>query len=99
MGEFEARLRLHGDAGPPLGVLIDVSDGHLHLNAGGTEVADWPIEDIRVTALEDGFHVRAEGEDVVLEVDDDARFAVELGLRSAHPDLRKRMAQILREEG
>lgn len=98
MSTFEARLRMYGDAGPPLGVVIDVSDGHLHLKSGETEVADWSVEDIRVSALKDGFHIRAEGEDVVLEVDDDAHFAVELGLRNAHPDLRKRMAQVIREE-
>lgn len=98
MSTFEARLKMYGDAGPPLGVAVQVSDGRMHVKSGETEVADWPIEDIRVSALKDGFHIRAEGEDVVLEVDDDARFAVELGLRNAHPDLRKRMAQIIREE-
>lgn len=56
------------------------------------------MDEIRASALKDGFHIRAEGEDVILEVDDDARFAVELGLRNAHPDLRKRMAQVLRDE-
>ncbi len=90
---------MYGDAGPPLNVLIEVSADHLHLRTGETEVADWPISEIRVSALEDGFHVRAEGEDVVLEVEDDARFAIELGLRNAHPALRKRMAKYLREQG
>ena len=89
---------MYGEAGPPLGVAIEISDGHMQVKSGDTEVADWPIEEIRVSALEDGFHVRAEGEDVVLEVDDDAHFAVELGLRNAHPDLRKRMAQVLRQD-
>lgn len=88
---------MYGDAGPPLDITINVSEDHLHLRAGQTEVADWPISQIRVSALEDGFHVRAEGEDIVLEVADDARFAVELGLRNAHPALRKRMAKYLRE--
>lgn len=97
MSSFEAMLRMYGDGGPPLDVTIDVSEDHLHLRAGHTEVADWPLSEIRVSALEDGFHVRAEGEDIVLQVPDDARFAVELGLRNAHPALRKRMAQYLRE--
>jgi hypothetical protein len=98
MSKFEARLKMYGDAGPPLGVAIEITDSHMHVKSGKTEVADWPIEDIRVSALEDGFHIRAEGEDVVLEVDEDAHFAVELGLRNAHPDLRKRMAQFIRDE-
>lgn len=91
---------MYGDAGPPLEVVVNLADDRLHLSTGQTEVADWPISQIRVSALEDGFHIRAEGEDVVLEVEDDARFAVELGLRNAHPALRKRMGRLLRgEEG
>jgi hypothetical protein len=35
---------------------------------------------------------------VILEVVDDARFAVELGLKNAHPALRKRMSQLLRDD-
>ncbi len=97
MSSFDATLRMYGDAGPPLNVVVQITDAHLHLRTGQSEVADWPLSEIRVTALEDGFHVRAEGEDVVLEVADDARFAVELGLRNAHPALRKRMAKYLRE--
>lgn len=99
MSSFDARLRMYGDAGPPLNVVVEITDSHLHLRAGQSEVANWPLPEIRVNALEDGFHVRAEGEDVVLEVDEDARFAVELGLRNAHPALRKRMAAYLREHG
>lgn len=97
MSSFDARLRLYGDAGPPLNVIVNLTDDHLHLKSGEVEVADWPVRDIRISALRDGFHIRAEGEDVVLEVDDDARFAVELGLRNAHPELRRRMSQLLRE--
>lgn len=89
---------MYGDAGPPLDVLVNLFDDHLHLETGHTEVADWPISDIRVSALKDGFHIRAEGEDLVLEVEDDARFAIELGLRNAHPALRKRMGRLLRGE-
>jgi hypothetical protein len=48
--------------------------------------------------MPDGFHIRAEGEAVVLDVTDDARFAVELGLRNAHPALRQRMAALLRSD-
>jgi hypothetical protein len=46
----------------------------------------------------DGFHVRAEGEEIVLNIEDDARFALDLGLRNAHPNLRRRMSALLRDE-
>ena len=67
------------------------------VRAGESEVADWEVEELRITAQPDGFHILAEGEEVVLNVTDEGRFAVELGLRSAHPGLCAKMAQVLRE--
>lgn len=99
MSTFEGRLRVEGDAGPELGVAIDLDGERIRVKAGDVEIADWSLDEIRVAALIDGFHVRAEGEEVVLEVDDDGRFAIDLGLRTAHPALRRKMAALLREEG
>ena len=96
MSSFEARLQMDGETGPPLGVEVDLTGERMKVRTGDIEVADWALDEIRVAALEDGFHIRAEGEMVVLDVTDDAEFAVELGLTSAHPDLRKRMARVLR---
>jgi hypothetical protein len=96
MSSFEALLRLDGETGPPLGVEVDLTDARMNVKTGEVELADWNLDEIRVTALEDGFHIRAEGETVVLDVTKDAEFAVELGLTSAHPDLRKRMSRLLR---
>jgi hypothetical protein len=98
MSAFEGRLRLTGDDAPPVGVEIDLTDERMRVHAGDVEVADWSLSDIRVSALTDGFHVRAEGEEVVLDVIEDGRFAIELGLRSAHPALRRRMSALMRED-
>jgi hypothetical protein len=48
--------------------------------------------------LPDGFHIRVEGEVLVIGVTDDARFALDLGLRTAHPQLRRRMSALLRDD-
>lgn len=98
MSAYEARLRMSGDGEPPLGVEIDLSDGRLTVTAGDVRVGDWSRDEIRISALQDGFHLRAEGEEVIIEVEDDAQFAVDLGLRNAHPSLRRRMAAIMRED-
>jgi hypothetical protein len=98
MAAYEATLRMQGVKDAPIHVVIDLSDDRLTMTAGDVEVADWQRDEIRISALQDGFHVRAEGEEVVLDVTDDARFAIELGLRQAHPFLRRRMAALLREE-
>lgn len=98
MSTFEGRLRVEGDAGPEIGVEIDLNGERLRVAAGEVEIADWSLEEIRVAALQDGFHVRAEGEEVVLEVEDDGHFAIDLGLKTAHPALRRKMAALLREQ-
>jgi hypothetical protein len=98
MSSFEGRLRVEGDAAPDIGVEIDLDGERMKVMAGNVEIADWTLDEIRVAALIDGFHIRAEGEEIILEVDDDGRFAVDLGLKSAHPALRRRMAALLREE-
>ncbi|HEX9846983.1 MAG TPA: hypothetical protein VGB33_01060, partial [Acidimicrobiia bacterium] len=66
--------------------------------AGDQQIADWAREEVRVSALPDGFHIRAEGDEVLLDVMKDAEFALELGLRNAHPQLRKKMAALLRDD-
>lgn len=98
MPTFEGRLRVEGDTGPEIGVEIDLNGERLKVAAGEVEIADWSLEEIRVAALQDGFHVRAEGEEVVLEVEDDGHFAIDLGLKTAHPALRRKMAALLRDQ-
>lgn len=98
MSEYEARLRIEGEDSPPIPVVVDLRDDHLIMNIGEEQIADWEREAMRINAMPDGFHIRAEGEAVVLDVADDARFAVELGLKQAHPHLRRRMAALLRDE-
>lgn len=98
MSSYDARLRLNGDTGLPLGVEVDLTDGRMRVRSGPNELADWEIDQIRVSALQDGFHVRAEGEEVILNVTDEAKFAIELGLRTAYPGLRRRMSALMRDD-
>lgn len=99
MTEYDAKLQITGDTSSPLSVTVDLTGDHLRMRVGDEEVADWTKEQMRISAMPDGFHIRAEGEAVVLDVTDDAKFAVELGLRNAPPGLRQRMAALLREQG
>lgn len=98
MSSFEAELSIVGQSEPAMGVEIDLDEEKMRIKAGDVDVAEWRLADIRISALVDGFHVRAEGEEVLLDVIEDGRFAVELGLRSAHPHLRQRMSAILRPQ-
>jgi len=80
MTSFDARLRLLGQSGMPLGVEVDLNDGRMMITSDGKEVANWPLDDIRVVVRSDGFHFEAEGEEVILNVTDTRGFASEIGL-------------------
>ena len=98
MAFYDAQLRLDGFDEAPISVMIDLTDERMTMRSGDIEVGDWARNEIRVSALPDGFHVRAEGEEMILDVSDDARFALDLGLRNAPPILRRRMSALLRND-
>jgi hypothetical protein len=80
MTSFDARLRLLSQPGFPLGVEVDLADERMVVTAGGSEIGDWALDEIRVFARSDGFHVQAEDEELILNVSDRASFASEIGL-------------------
>lgn len=98
MTAYEAQLQIEGDDTQPLPVLVDLTDNKLTMTIGSQEVAAWNRDQMRIAAMPDGFHIRAEGEAIILDVSDDAKFALELGLRNAHPALRRRMSALLRSD-
>lgn len=81
MTSFDARLRLLGQTGMPLGVEVDLNDGRMIVTSDGKSVANWPLDEITVVVRPDGFHFEAEGEEVILNVTDTRRFASEIGLK------------------
>ena len=85
MTSFDARLRMIGQTGFPLGVEVDLTGERMTVTAGESRVADWVLAEIMISSLPDGFHIKAEGEEVILNVADKGRFATEVGLRNADP--------------
>jgi hypothetical protein len=48
-------------------------------------VAGWSLGEIEVVTLFDGFHIKVDGEEIVLAVADPTRFATELGVGGERP--------------
>ncbi len=78
MTSFDARLRLVGESGLPLGVEVDVTGERMVVTTGHQVVADWSLDEITISPHFDGFHIQAEGEEIVLNVSDERRFAIEI---------------------
>lgn len=94
MSDFEGVLRTVTDRNVAIRVTIDLTDERLRLLTGDSEIANWSLDEIRVNAMSDGFHIKAEGEEVILDLTEDAEFAVALGLGSAPVDLARRMSMV-----
>jgi len=94
LADFEGVLRTPTERDTAIRVVIDLNGERLRLRSGDTAIADWSLDEIRVNALSDGFHIKAEGEEIILDLAQDAEFAVALGLGSAPVDLARRMSMV-----
>ena len=90
--ELDGNVRMRGDSSPGVSVKVIAEEGRLRLVAGNELVGDWSVSDIGVNALQDGFTIKAEGEEFVLRTEDDVAFATELGVTAVSPRLGRRLA-------
>jgi hypothetical protein len=82
---------MQGDDDSPLDVVIDLENERMLIRTRSTVLGEWSLSDVGVHSENDGFHLRIEGEQVILTTQDDAGFATEIGLRAASPRLRRLM--------
>lgn len=66
--------------------------GRLHIESEQGVVGDWSIHEIGLKVLDEGFIIRAEGEELFLRAEDDAGIAEELGVAAASPRMARRLA-------
>lgn len=90
--ELDGNVRMRGDTGPGVGVRVLADEGRLRLASGNELVGDWVVSNIGVSALQEGFNIKAEGEEFVLRTTDDAALAEELGVMAVSPRLGRQLA-------
>jgi hypothetical protein len=71
-----------GQPGLPLGVVVDLTGKQMTVMVDNHELASWSLEDIEISQSPDGFHIDAEGEEVILNVNERVRFATEVRART-----------------
>ena len=89
MGPFSASLRVPGDTGSLAATLL-VEDGRLRITAGDQPIGDWSFGEIELQATGLGFRMIAEGEQLLIDVDDVARFEQAVAEASKPPKKFKR---------
>ncbi|MGD2103078.1 MAG: hypothetical protein PVG83_12675 [Acidimicrobiia bacterium] len=90
--ELNGNVRMSGDTGPGIGVTVIAEPRRLKLLSGSELVGDWAVSEIGIVALQEGFGIKAEGEEFVLRTDDDVALAEEIGIHAASPRLARRLA-------
>ena len=96
MDHFDGSLKLAGNEAP-VRVAIDLTDDHImRITAEEIEIGEWTIGQVAVKALDDGFHMIADGEEIIIKTDNDPAFALAMGIRNAPTQLRRQMSDLMR---
>ncbi|MFP3880867.1 MAG: hypothetical protein ACLFRT_10520 [Actinomycetota bacterium] len=80
MSSYDARLGLPEQPQLPLPVRLVTTGDNITLHVGDTLIADWPLERISITREKRGFRIMADGEDLIVDVTEANRFAMEMGI-------------------
>lgn len=73
-------------------VTVRADQHHLWVASGDDVIGDWDVSNIGIQALNDGFSLKVEGEEILLKTDDDPGIAEEIGMMAASPRLARRLA-------
>ena len=90
--ELDGNVRMRGDTGPGVGVKVLAGEGRLRLISGDELVGDWLVDGIGISALQEGFTIKAEGEEFILRTSDDVALAEELQVTAVSPRLGRLLA-------
>lgn len=88
MGSFNASLKTVGDT-RGLPATVKLEQGRLSIIAGDAPIGDWPLAEIGLDPVPRGYRLAAEGEHLIIELDDSEQFAEELA-RSTKKKRRRR---------
>lgn len=83
---------MRGDSSQTIAVQVFADSDRLRLLSGNELIGEWSVSGMGIHALQEGFAIRAEGEELVLKTDNDVALAEELGLLTSSPRLARKIA-------
>ncbi|MGI8514339.1 MAG: hypothetical protein ACR2NT_04210 [Acidimicrobiia bacterium] len=97
--DLKGTIRMAGDADTGIRVEVHLDDETMSLVSPYGELGRWPLSGLGISARVDGFHIKVEGEELVLSTNDDARFALAVGIRSSSSPRLVRQLASARDDG
>jgi hypothetical protein len=85
MSEFTGNLRLARDPTTSVAADVVVEADRIVLNSGTSQIGDWGRQEVDIDVSVDGFRLRADGEDLILDVTDPEGFAAAVGIPAFQP--------------
>jgi hypothetical protein len=85
MPEFTGNLRLASDPTTSVAADVVVEADRLVLNSGASQIGDWKRKEVDIDVSAEGFRLRADGEDLILDVTDPDGFAAAVGIPAFEP--------------
>jgi hypothetical protein len=92
-------VRMAGETDTGIRVEIHLDSESLSLASKHGVLGTWSLSNVGVSAQPDGFHIKVEGEEILLSTNDDARFAIAIGLRSSSSPRLNRLLAHARDDG
>ncbi|MEX1125469.1 MAG: hypothetical protein WEE53_07370 [Acidimicrobiia bacterium] len=90
--EAQGIVHMRGDTSQTIAVQVFADSEGLRLLSGNEMIGEWSVEGMGIHALDEGFSIRAEGEELILKTDNDVALAEELGLLTSSPRLARKIA-------
>lgn len=97
MSSFTGKILMPDLVETGVSVIVDIEAETLSIRSGTNIIGTWPLSQIGIRGEDDGFHLRVEGEELVLVTTDEAGFALAVGMRSASPIMRRRISRSLNQ--
>lgn len=91
MPHYTGRITVPGVVDRPLDVDIDLDNEVLSIRSEEGEIGRWDFHALPLRGRDVGFDISIDGEWGHLDTNDDGGFAIDLGLHSAPPRLRRLM--------
>ncbi|HEY4607100.1 MAG TPA: hypothetical protein VIH55_05580, partial [Acidimicrobiia bacterium] len=67
--EAQGTVHMRGDTTQTIAVQVYADSDRLRLLSGNELIGEWPVEGMGIHALQEGFAIRAEGEELILKTD------------------------------